>query len=78
MEAGKAVCEMLDMAFRCDEELGEWVPCTEAREIHAPIEELPCVLTLPEGMTRRHWRQSGCSVRSHRAGRSVIWRFCGE
>ena len=47
MDARKAVCVRLDMAFRCDEELGEWVPCTEVREIHAPIEELPCVLTLP-------------------------------
>lgn len=37
---------MLEMAFRYDEDSYEWLPCTEALEIHAPIEELPCVLTL--------------------------------
>ena len=37
---------MLDMAFRYDEDSYEWLPCTEALEIHAPIEEMPCVLTL--------------------------------
>lgn len=46
MDARKAVCGMLDMAFRYDEDSYEWLPCTEALEIHAPIEELPCVLTL--------------------------------
>ena len=42
---------MLNLAFRFYEDEYEWVPCTDAHEINAPIEELPYVLSFYYGGT---------------------------
>ena len=42
---------ILNLAFRFDEDEYEWVPCTDAHEINAPIEELPYVLSFYYGGT---------------------------
>lgn len=79
------------MAFRFDEDEYEWVLCTDAHEINAPIEELPYVLSFYYGGTDEligsengyvlcpyHWRLEEVEQRLSHGVRSVCGcEICG-